>query len=96
MKSLKFKKGYALYILLGVVFLGLVGLRTYQLATNENYYGFPAVTKCRLCNKTVWEWQKYERREYNVHSNYGGISASGLVHCKCEGAPNDTIMVSFK
>lgn len=96
MRNLKFKKLNLLYLVLGVVLLEFAGLRTYQLSTDEHYYGWPAVTQCRLCNETVWEWQKYERRKYNVHSNYWGVSSSGLVHNKCEGVPSDTIMVNFK
>ena len=83
--------------------MGLCGViilspNLYLLATEKNYYGFPAVTECRICDKTVWEWQSYERREFKIaEGNYCfsdtmmvsclQITGSGLVHKICGGNP---------
>jgi len=86
-------KKLILYLL--ILILIPISVRVYQLSSDENYYGFPAVTKCRICNKTIWEWQNYERRDFGVYSNYPYISMSGLVHCECEGTPKDTIIIKI-
>lgn len=92
MKTLKLQRvtHYFGYIFLGIVLLEFPVIRAYQLITDENYYGFPAVTKCSVCDKTVWVWQNYERREFSIKNigNYNcGMSASGLVHKHCKGNP---------
>ena len=51
--------------------------------------GFPAVTKCRVCDETVWEWQRHERMEFKTVNTGSLVSpiiqsfASGIVHTKC-------------
>lgn len=83
------------FIILAVTALALavamLAPRIYWLATDKDYYGWPAVTKCRACDKTVWEWQAYERRDIPVEiENQNGVmmgcSMTGLMHTKC-GAP---------
>jgi hypothetical protein len=75
----------------------IIGIRIYHLTKDKNYYGWPAVTVCRICNKTVWEWQSYERRDFTVQRNSNiVVSASGLVHTKCEGHPNFEVSIEIK
>lgn len=85
--------------------LGFTVARTYIFITDKNYYGWPAVTQCSICDETVWVWQKHERREFKVITHVenstdniilGGISASGIVHSKCEGTPEINIGVKIK
>jgi hypothetical protein len=83
------KKQKIIYIFLCIILLEFIVLRMHDLITDENYYGWPAVTQCRICNKTVWAWQNYERREFTVNNtgNFIEMSASGLVHKHCKGNP---------
>lgn len=89
-------------LLLVATALGLLtlvlGPRLYWLAVDKDYYGWPAVTKCRICDKTVWEWQAYDRRQIpvqleNKRSDEGtlGLAVScgmtGLMHTSCKGLP---------
>ena len=75
---------------------GFIVARTFLLITDKNYYGFPAITQCRICNKTVWIWQKHEKRDYKVVGNYPFSSAGGTVHKHCKGNPEFEVNVSFK
>lgn len=83
-------------LLLVATALGLLtlvlGPRLYWLAVDKDYYGWPAVTKCRICDKTVWVWQSYDRRPIPVQlENEQGLAVScgmtGLMHVKCKGLP---------
>jgi hypothetical protein len=85
------------------LFIGFVicsGLLTYKHITEPDWYGFPAVTECRLCDKTIWEWQSYERRSYSVklggNTTLFGVGASGLVHSDCMGTPDFEIDINIK
>jgi hypothetical protein len=100
--KMKYKKLYFnitkffILLLLGISIGTIIG-KTILLATDDTYYGFPAVTKCRICNKTVWIWQPHERREYNAINtgNYPTIvHANGIVHKHCKGTPNFEINIS--
>jgi hypothetical protein len=78
-------------------FIGIVGGNILHLITDKNYYGWPAVTQCRICNKTVWAWQNHERRDYKVKSNsYMVVGASGIVHAECKGNPEFKINIEVK
>lgn len=92
-----------------IIIFGIVILSPnfYFLVTDKNYYGFPAVTQCRICNKTVWEWQSYERRTWNITNgkyylsdtlsvDCCQITGSGLVHKSCEGNPKVNLKVCVK
>lgn len=75
-----------------VMLVALLGPRLYWLATDPDYYGWPAVTKCRVCDKTVWTWQSYERRAIPVDlDNPSGLvvscSMTGLMHVDCKATP---------
>lgn len=102
--------GFVFIYLLAILAFGcliFVAYRIYDLITDKDFYGFPAVTKCGICGKTVWEWQRYERREYTVNVDsdenlgygdrpiiIGSVSASGLVHKKCVGNPSFNVKIS--
>jgi hypothetical protein len=81
-------------IVISIILSAPIG-RVYWLCTDKNYYGFPAVTQCRICNKTVWEWQRYERRQFII-KGCSFCSGSGLVHTKCQGNPVIKIKVEYK
>ncbi|MFA6604204.1 MAG: hypothetical protein WCT10_05230 [Patescibacteria group bacterium] len=60
---------------------------------------WPSITRCRLCEKLVYVWQKNEFRDYEIEiRNPGGlpeellagVSARGIVHCRCQGTPKAT------
>ena len=78
------------------------GTRVYDLITDKGFYGWPAVTQCRGCNKTVWEWQSYERRSFTMDVDGDsqniivGMSASGIMHKKCKGNPSFEVKVEVK
>lgn len=79
-------------IWLTVMLAAMLGPRLWWVATDPNYYGWPAVTKCRVCDKTVWTWQSYERRviPVEVENNAGlavSCSMSGLMHVDCKAPP---------
>ncbi len=101
MTDRQFIATYTLVIIASIFIVPTV-IRAYDLITDPNYYGWPAVTKCPLCEKTVWSWQSYERRPFQV--NVTGdtreipavFAASGLVHKSCKGTPVQEITVSFK
>lgn len=101
MEALNFKRRlrYFSFVLLGIALLEFPAIRTYQLINDKDFYGFPAKTQCRICSKTVWAWQDYERREFIVENtgNFSAIaSASGLVHNHCKGNPVFKCNVNFK
>ncbi len=63
---------------------------------------WPSVTRCRICEKRVYAWQKQDFRPYVVRfddpedllADYQGrISASGIVHRRCKGTPAVTLPV---
>lgn len=56
------------------------------------------VTRCRLCNKTVWIWQRHERRDMSITEENTGelaVFASGscIVHSKCKGTPTGKVSI---
>ena len=77
------------------ILIGISIVKAYYLIVDKNYYGWPAVTKCRICNKTVWVWQNYERRSFTVEGNSRiSISASGgFVHKNCKGHPKFEVKI---
>lgn len=86
----------ALFVLL--IFAAPALVHLWWVARDKDYYGWPAVTKCRICDKTVWEWQAYDRRQIpvqleNKRSDEGtlGLAVScgmtGLMHTSCKGLP---------
>lgn len=87
--------GFVYGILGGVLGLVLaISVSTiYDLATKPDYFPWPAVTRCRICEKRVYVWQKQERRAFNVILDNPqrvacGMSASGIVHTGCKGHPD--------
>ena len=75
-----------------VVVALLSGPHLWWVMTDKDFYGWPAVTKCRICDKTVWEWQSYSRRPIPVElDNAQGVAVScgmtGLMHDSCKGLP---------
>jgi hypothetical protein len=76
----------ALILVFHIVPRGIWGL------THEDYYAWPKVTKCEICQKTIYTWQGHERRPIGVElDNPQGLavscSMSGLFHKDCHGTP---------
>jgi len=69
-----------------------------RMYKERNRHHFPSVTRCRLCNKRVWAWHRYERRQMHVRVDKlqqvsVGISGSALVHLSCQGNPVSNVQV---
>jgi len=47
---------------------------------NPGFCGWPAVTRCRICNKRVWIWQPHERRSYSTPIEGSFSEGSGIIH----------------
>lgn len=84
---------HILFLLL-VFCISFSASRTFNLITDKNCYSWPAVTQCRICGKTVWIWQNYERRSYLTGNNF--IFASGIVHKECNGHPEFKVDIKIK
>lgn len=87
------KKLLLVVVLPWLIVAGLIfGQQLYWVAFDKDYYGWPAVTCCRVCTKTVWVWQSYSRRPIPVEvSQPDGVgivvscSMTGLMHDDCKG-----------
>ncbi len=84
-----------------VLFLVIVVVCTRSLLLwyRPDLHVFPSITRCRLCNKRIWIWQSYERREFKIQPMNPEnvplvIKMSGLVHCKCKGLPECKVIVT--
>lgn len=80
---------FTLLIAIGLICL----IRAVQL-TDRDYYGFPATTKCRVCDRTVWKWQDHERRSFET--DYDFIGFSGIVHAGHPDTPRIKVKVEFE
>lgn len=87
------KRSLKIFALAWLVMVTLMfGPHLWWVAFDKDYYGWPAVTKCRICDKTVWVWQSYSRRPIPVQlDNPDGLLMScamtGLMHDACKGSP---------
>jgi len=77
--------------IVGLCFFGFI-ISDYiiTLKTNLHFHLWPAINRCRICEKRIFAWQKYQWREFNVllynpQKFPIKISASGIVHYHCEG-----------
>ena len=69
---------------------------TISLRRDRDLHLWPSVTRCRLCEKRIWAWQRYERRsmKINVDNPCGvwcGVSGSSLCHKACPGHPTGSV-----
>lgn len=80
----------------------LVIAATVAMKRDPDLHIWPAVTRCRVCEKRVFIWQAQEFRPYLVRLDNPDmipeemlvkISASGIVHKGCRGTPNVTVTV---
>jgi len=93
-------QAFIILILIGLIFLAVsVAL---ALVRDPDLHVWPGVTRCRICEKRVFVWQRRDFRPYVVSfddpedllQDYPNkISASGIVHRKCKGAPTVTLSV---
>jgi len=70
------------------------------LRRNPDLHVWPSVTRCRICEKRVFVWQRQEFRPYLVNvenpdrlpeTALAGVTASGIVHRRCKGSPRVTV-----
>ncbi len=72
-----------------------------DMIRNPNLHYWPSVTRCRLCEKRIFAWQRYERRATRMETdNPNGVlfsvSGSALVHTACHGHPVMRVSVSVE
>jgi len=95
-----------IFVLLMLAALSLVPVLAAFAAMRRDpdLHVWPSLTRCRLCEKRVFAWQRHEFRNYFVvYDNPNGLSedelpkmtASGIVHRKCHGTPVITLKVLF-
>lgn len=73
----------------------------WHLYRDRNLHLWPSVTRCRICDKRIWAWQRHERRENGVNvsgngAGYAYVTSSSLYHCKCKGTVPSEITVTVK
>ncbi len=72
-----------------------------------DYHMWPEVTRCRGCDKEIWEWQDHERRSSptKLEGDTGSLSnglvvvsatLSSLYHTDCPDGPQQVIGVSVR
>jgi hypothetical protein len=71
----------------------------YDMKKNPLYHAWWSVTRCRICEKRVFVWQRRERRNYSTETNNPdnlliSCSSSGIVHKHCKGNPIFNVTVS--
>lgn len=76
----------------GITIVGMVISTVVMMWRNPDLSIWPAVTRCGICNKRVYVWQKHERRSCNVdldNPNHvaAWVTSSAIVHKHCEGNP---------
>ena len=81
-----------------IAIVGLVVAYSLRLIRNPELCVWPRITHCQICNKSVYAWQKHERRPFNVvldnpDNHLTFVSASGIVHSDCEGKPDFPVSV---
>jgi hypothetical protein len=59
---------------------------------------WPSVTRCQICDKRVFVWQRKERRQFKLKTdnpNNLAVSckASGVVHKNCKGNPTFEVSI---
>jgi len=92
------------FIILSVVFgslgamivISIIG--TIQMIRNPDLHFFPSVTRCRICGKRVFVWQRQESRKMDINVDNPrnvAIQCSGraIVHMKCKGVPTGRISI---
>lgn len=91
-----FKKPY-FWILVAVLIFPLT--QTLLLVCDQEYCGWPAKARCRLCDERIWIWQRHNERIYDIlleiprsqvadplASDFD-LHISGLCHECCAGKP---------
>ena len=99
-----------LYVYSCIIIIVIVSsLHIYLLIIDKDHYGWPAITQCRICNKTVWAWQDHKiinfkvspkKKDFNNKPDKSiqliKIGMSGIVHSNCTGTPNIKIDIEIK
>lgn len=68
-----------------------VGFNLWYMYRNPEWFLFPTITECSLCEKRIYVWQRHERRTWPVEilgdSNGCTATKSSTVHKGCCGVP---------
>lgn len=69
------------------------------MVRDRNLHLWPSVTRCRLCDKRIFAWQRHERRPMRMEVDNPdrvlfAVSGSSLVHTACKGLPVGHVSVS--
>jgi len=88
-------------ILVVIFVVTLVGIHCVGLWFSPDLHLYPAITRCRCCNRRIWVWQSYERRNFNVKTENPEninvvVGMSGLVHCGCKEIPETTVTITSR
>lgn len=83
-----------LFIIIYLVHSGIV------MHKDRNFHAWPSVTRCQLCDKRIFAWQRHERRALgvdldNVHDVHVRVSGSCLVHKGCKGIPVSHVRIQI-
>lgn len=86
---------------IGVVvyfFLIIVALNAWAMYKDPDLHLWPSITRCQLCGKRIFAWQRYGRRPmsvelHNPHNIPTFVSGSCLCHKRCKGNPATNITV---
>ena len=79
-------------VLAVVAWIILITVNALRMRKDPLFHPFPAVTRCRICEKRVFVWQRRERRAYKMALDNPDrlavtTGASGIVHKHCQGNP---------
>ncbi len=94
-------------VILAVVIGGYIGVNAVRAVCSDDYYAWPKVTQCRVCEKTIWTWDDYERRKWGLEVDdsamptdsqlkLSGVSMSALFHKACKGTGPTTPPVKIE
>ncbi len=82
----------AFFAISAAVFLFILVLNILYMCRDRNLHLWPSVTRCRICDKRIFVWQRHERRDDQVVLDNPSrlvvsVHASSIVHKSCKGAP---------
>jgi hypothetical protein len=71
----------------------------YIMYTQPEWHFWPSVARCQLCQKRIYVWQNYERRDMKMKVMMTctlpvQVWGSSLCHTACEGQPEGEVTAS--
>lgn len=76
-----------------------IGILVYQLYRYPKFHIWPSVTRCQICKKRLYVWNRGERIYTDIQipeSETCSIKVSSMVHKKCAGIGSPDYEVKFK